>query len=150
MKNKEKSIEKETEAYYKKIAKALPREGQKALLPGIRAGVESFLSENPGATMEDVIAYVGTPEEISNDFSANRDGKAITEEIKVGGKLVWVILISLFVVIFVFAVVLLIAFVYWNVVDHGFVEYTLEVASQGDLMPRAVTPAGFLGAGTAF
>lgn len=150
MKNKEKSIEKEIEAYYKKIAKALPREGQKALLPGIRAGVESYLSENPGATMDDVISYVGTPEDISNEYYATRDGKAITEEIKVGRKLLWVILISLFVVIFVFALALLIAFVYWNVVDHGFVEYTLEVASQSDLMPHAVTPAGFFEAGTAF
>ena len=109
---------------------------------------------NPDAveitTMEDVISYVGTPEEISNEYYANRDGKAITEEIKVGGKLVWVILISLFVVIFVFALALLIAFVYWNVVDHGFVEYTLEVASQSDLMPHAVTPASFFEAGTAF
>jgi hypothetical protein len=76
-------MQKELREFYRGIAKALPRDGRKTLLPDIKAGVESYLSENPDATIDDVIGYVGTPEDISNEYYANQDGKAITRKINV-------------------------------------------------------------------
>lgn len=76
------TMEKDLDNYYKQIAKALPAGGRKALLPGIREGVEAYLAENPDATMDDVIAYVGTPECIAGEYYANQDGREITQKIK--------------------------------------------------------------------
>lgn len=81
MKSKENQREKDIRQYLRNVAKALPPEGRKTLLPGIRSGVASYLAEKPQATMEDVAAYVGTPECIANDYYANQDGRKITRKI---------------------------------------------------------------------
>ena len=80
MKSKNK-MEKELKKFYKEIAKALPAEGRKTLIPGIQAGVESFLAENPDAAIEDVIAYVGTPVDIAGEYYATQEGAVITRKI---------------------------------------------------------------------
>ena len=77
-----KGIEKGLKKYYREVARALPRDGRKALLPGIREGVEAYLAENPEARLDDVIAYVGTPECIAGEYYANQDGREITQKIK--------------------------------------------------------------------
>ncbi len=74
-------MRKDLKKYYRDIARALPPEGRKTLLSGIRSGVASYLAENPQATLEDVAAYVGTPECIANDYYANQDGRKITRKI---------------------------------------------------------------------
>ena len=81
MKSKENQREKDIRQYLRNVAKALPPKGRKTLLPGIRSGVASYLAEKPQATMEDVAAYVGTPECIANDYYANQDGRKITRKI---------------------------------------------------------------------
>ena len=53
MKSKENDVQTEIETYFQQIAKALPREGRKTLLPDIRAGVESYLAENPEAGIDE-------------------------------------------------------------------------------------------------
>ena len=75
-------MRKDLKKYYREIARALPPEGRKTLLPGIRSGVASYLAENPQATLEDVASFVGTPEGIANDYYyANQDGRKITRKI---------------------------------------------------------------------
>lgn len=81
MKSKENQREKDIRQYLRNVAKALPPEGRKTLLSDIRSGVASYLAEKPQATMEDVAAYVGTPECIANDYYANQDGRKITRKI---------------------------------------------------------------------
>ena len=80
MKSKENQREKDIRQYLRNVAKALPPKGRKTLLSDIRSGVASYLAENPQATLEDVAAYVGTPECIANEYYANQDGRKITQE----------------------------------------------------------------------
>ncbi len=82
MKTVKKGRSRELNKYYKEIAKALPRKGKKTLLPHIKAGVEDYLAENPEATIDDVVSYAGTPEDISAEYYATQEGTKITKEIK--------------------------------------------------------------------
>ena len=79
-----KGIEKGLKKYYREVARALPRDGRETLLPDIKAGVDSYLAENPEARLDDVIDYVGTPECIAGEYYANQDGTKITKKIKAG------------------------------------------------------------------
>jgi hypothetical protein len=65
------AMENDLEKFYKEIEKALPRDGRKTLFPDVKAGVNSYLTENPEATFDDVVSYVGTPECIANEYYAN-------------------------------------------------------------------------------
>ena len=106
MKSKENDGQTEIETYFQQIAKALPREGRKTLLPDIRAGVESYLAENPEAGIDDVVSYVGTPEDIAAEYYSNLDGGEITKEIKVGRKIAVIVLICLLIAALIFAAVI--------------------------------------------
>lgn len=106
MKSKENDVQTEIETYFQQIAKALPREGRKTLLPDIRAGVESYLAENPEAGIDDVVSYVGTPEDIAAEYYSNLDGGEITKEIKVGRKIAVIVLICLLIAALIFAAVI--------------------------------------------
>ena len=101
MKRMKKGIAKELKKYYKQIAKALPREGRRTLLHDIKAGVNSYLAENPEATVDDVIAYVVTTEDIAAEYYANQDGTKITKKIK-ASRLILTVVLSI--VLFVMAV----------------------------------------------
>ena len=124
--------------YYKEIARALQRNGQKTLLPGIRAGVDSYLAENPDAAIDDVIAYVGTPECIANEYYANQDGRELTKEMKVGKK-IWLMM-----GIFALSVVLILAaaaitFKFFDrLFEERFVEYTVDLVSVSDAAPTDI------------
>lgn len=96
-----KGIETDLKRHYKQIDKALPWEGRKDLLPGIKSGVNSYLAEHPEATIDDVIAYVGTPEDIAAEYYANQDGTKITKKIK-ASRLILTVVLSI--VLFVMAV----------------------------------------------
>ena len=91
MKRMKKGIAKELKKYYKQIAKALPQEGRRTLLPDIKAGVNSYLAENPEAT----------PEDIAAEYYANQDGTKITKKIK-ASRLILTVVLSI--VLFVMAV----------------------------------------------
>ena len=106
MKSKENDVQTEIETYFQQISKALPREGRKTLLPDIRAGVESYLAENPEAGIDDVVSYVGTPEDIAAEYYSNLDGGEITKEIKVGRKIAVIVLICLLIAALIFAAVI--------------------------------------------
>ena len=106
MKSKENDVQTEIETSFQQIAKALPREGRKTLLPDIRAGVESYLAENPEAGIDDVVSYVGTPEDIAAEYYSNLDGGEITKEIKVGRKIAVIVLICLLIAALIFAAVI--------------------------------------------
>ena len=106
MKSKENDVQTEIETYFQQIAKALLREGRKTLLPDIRAGVESYLAENPEAGIDDVVSYVGTPEDIAAEYYSNLDGGEITKEIKVGRKIAVIVLICLLIAALIFAAVI--------------------------------------------
>lgn len=86
------NLEKELDKYYRQISKALPREGRNTLLPDIKAGVNAYLAENPEATIEDVVAYVGTPECIAGEYYANQDSTKITREIKASSVILTVVI----------------------------------------------------------
>ena len=101
MKRMKKGIESDIKNYYKKISKALPREGRRTLLPDIKTGVNSYLAEHPEANIEDVISYVGTPEDIAAEYYANQDGTKITKKIK-ASRLILTVVLSI--VLFVMAV----------------------------------------------
>ena len=101
MKYMKKGIETDLKRHYKQIDKALPWEGRKDLLPGIKSGVNSYLAEHPEATIDDVIAYVGTPEDIAAEYYANQDGTKITKKIK-ASRLILTVVLSI--VLFVMAV----------------------------------------------
>ena len=101
MKSKENDVQTEIETSFQQIAKALPREGRRTLLPDIKAGVNSYLAENPEATVDDVIAYVVTPEDIAAEYYANQDGTKITKKIK-ASRLILTVVLSI--VLFVMAV----------------------------------------------
>ena len=101
MKRMKKGIETDLKRHYKQIDKALPWEGRKDLLPGIKSGVNSYLAEHPEATIDDVIAYVGTPEDIAAEYYANQDGTKITKKIK-ASRLILTVVLSI--VLFVMAV----------------------------------------------
>ena len=106
MKSKENDVQTEIETYFQQIAKALPREGRKTLLPDIRAGVESYLAENPEAGIDDVVSYVGTPEDIAAEYYSNLDGGEITGEMKIGRKIAVIVLICLLIAALIFAAVI--------------------------------------------
>ena len=101
MKYMKKGIETDLKRHYKQIDKALPWEGRKDLLPGIKSGVNSYLAKHPEATIDDVIAYVGTPEDIAAEYYANQDGTKITKKIK-ASRLILTVVLSI--VLFVMAV----------------------------------------------
>ena len=101
MKYMKKGIETDLKRHYKQIDKALPWEGRKDLLPGIKSVVNSYLAEHPEATIDDVIAYVGTPEDIAAEYYANQDGTKITKKIK-ASRLILTVVLSI--VLFVMAV----------------------------------------------
>ena len=96
-----KGIETDLKRHYKQIDKALPWEGRKDLLPGIKSGVNSYLAEHPEATIDDVIAYVGTPECIAGEYYANQDSTKITKKIQ-SSRLILRVVISI--VLFVLAI----------------------------------------------
>jgi Predicted membrane protein len=104
--NKDAQMNKVLDNYFDRIAKALPRKGRKTLLPDIRAGVESYLAENPEAGIDDVVSYVGTPEDIAAEYYSNLDGGEITKEIKVGRKIAVIVLICLLIAALIFAAVI--------------------------------------------
>ncbi len=137
MKSKENQREKDIRQYLRNVAKALPPKGRKTLLPGIRSGVASYLAENPQATMEDVAAYVGTPECIANEYYANQDGRKITQEMRIGRKALLLFLAVLLTAALAFGAVLLTAVL---LCDEGYDVYELEVVSRS-----VVTTSDWLG-----
>ncbi len=122
------NIERDLKGYYKEISKALPKDGRKTLLPDIKAGVNSYLAENPDAAIDDVIAYVGTPECIAGEYYANQDGTKITREIK-ASRLILTIVIS----IVMFVLVIYIGFMLYTIVKDvlGFPTYRGDVVEIG-------------------
>ena len=129
------TMEKDLDNYYKQIAKALPAGGRKALLPGIREGVEAYLAENPDATMDDVIAYVGTPECIAGEYYANQDGREITEEIKVGKKILIMFLIAAVIIVLILVISVIFFLIGSSIIESRFVQYDGGVVSNPDLLP---------------
>lgn len=127
MKSKEMQREKDIRQYLRDVAKALPPKGRKKLLPGIESSVASYLAENPRATVDDVTAYVGTPECIANEYYANQDGRKITQEMRIGKKALLLLLVALLIAALVFGAVLLTAVL---LCDEGYYVYELEVISR--------------------
>ena len=134
MKSKENSIKKDLENYYKEVSKALPTEGRKTLLPSIKTGVNSYLAENPGATIDDVISYVGTPECIANEYYANLDGRRITDDIKVGKKIGMILLISAAIIVFILIVAVVAFLIGSSIIESRFVQYDLGAVSDSGLL----------------
>ena len=135
MKSSNNDIEKELNEFYKKISKVLPQDGRKTLLPDIKTGVDSYLVENPEATIDDVISYVGTPECIANEYYANQDGKQLTKEIKIGKKILMIVAMSMLLAALIFAAAVFTSYVFHNYFDHGFIEYEVDVISCADITP---------------
>ena len=131
-----KGIETDLKRHYKQIDKALPWEGRKDLLPGIKSGVNSYLAEHPEATIDDVIAYVGTPEDIAAEYYANQDGGNITKKIRIGWKIVIIVLIWLLIAALIFAAVIVTDMI---ISGNGYFVTETFVVSTSD-----VTPADFI------
>ena len=136
MKYMKKGIETDLKRHYKQIDKALPWEGRKDLLPGIKSGVNSYLAEHPEATIDDVIAYVGTPEDIAAEYYANQDGGNITKKIRIGWKIVIIVLICLLIAELIFAAVIVTDMI---ISGNGYFVTETFVVSTSD-----VTPADFI------
>ena len=136
MKYMKKGIETDLKRHYKQIDKALPWEGRKDLLPGIKSGVNSYLAEHPEATIDDVIAYVGTPEDIAAEYYANQDGGNITKKIRIGWKIVIIVLIWLLIAALSFAAVIVTDMI---ISGNGYFVTETFVVSTSD-----VTPADFI------
>ena len=136
MKYMKKGIETDLKRHYKQIDKALPWEGRKDLLPGIKSGVNSYLAEHPEATIDDVIAYVGTPEDIAAEYYANQDGGNITKKIRIGWKIVIIVLIWLLIAALIFAAVIVTDMI---ISGNGYFVTETFVVSTSD-----VTPADFI------
>lgn len=134
--NKDAQMNKVLDNYFDRIAKALPREGRRTLLPDIKDGVESYLAENPDATVDDVIAYVGTPEDIAAEYYANQDGGNITKKIRIGWKIVIIVLICLLIAALIFAAVIVTDMI---ISGNGYFVTETFVVSTSD-----VTPADFI------
>ena len=100
--------------------------------------MDSYLAENPDAAIDDVIAYVGTPECIANEYYANQDGRELTKEMKVGKK-IWLMM-----GIFALSVVLILAaaaitFKFFDrLFEERFVEYTVDLVSVSDAAPTDI------------
>ena len=135
MKSKENDVQTEIETYFQQISKALPREGRKTLLPDIRAGVESYLAENPEAGIDDVVSYVGTPEDIAAEYYSNLDGGEITGEMKIGRKIVVIILLFVLAAAVIFGITLAIMLIYNNCFEHKMIKISSEVITGSDLSP---------------
>lgn len=134
--NKDAQMNKVLDNYFDRIAKALPRKGRKTLLPDIKDGVESYLAENPDATVDDVIAYVGTPEDIVSEYYANLDGREISKEIKIGRKLVIILLLFLLALAVIFGITLAAMLVYNYCFPHEMIDLgTVKVITNSDLYP---------------
>ena len=136
MKYMKKGIETDLKRHYKQIDKALPWEGRKDLLPGIKSVVNSYLAEHPEATIDDVIAYVGTPEDIAAEYYANQDGGNITKKIRIGWKIVIIVLICLLIAALIFAAVIVTDMI---ISGNGYFVTETFVVSTSD-----VTPADFI------
>ena len=128
-------MEKQLNGFYREIAMALPQDGRKTFLPGIKAGIDSFLADDPDATIDDVISYFGTPECIANEYYAIRDGRQLTKESKTGKNIWMIVLVSLLLVVFIFAAAVLTSYVFHNYFDRGLFEYEVEVISQTEISP---------------
>lgn len=65
-----KAIKAEVRAYLRKIRKALPGSfnTKQAVASTLKSQIESYIEENPDATIDDVIERFGTPETIANEF----------------------------------------------------------------------------------
>ncbi len=65
-----KTIKAEVRAYLRKIRKALPGSfnTKQAVASTLKSQIESYIEENPDASINDVIERFGTPETIANEF----------------------------------------------------------------------------------
>lgn len=65
-----KAIKAEVRAYLRKVRKALPGSfnTKRAVASTLKSQIESYIEENPDATIDDVIERFGTPETIANEF----------------------------------------------------------------------------------
>lgn len=72
------------EKYYRDIEKTLScdKRRRRYTMENIRCGVNSYLQEHPGATLDEVTAYIGTIDEISDDYFHSIPVKEISAEVK--------------------------------------------------------------------
>ena len=76
---------KELKNYYLSIQKELILGGteKKKLMRDIRNAVESYLQENPDATVEDITAHFGTPQEISATYLEEMPSQELQKKLKI-------------------------------------------------------------------
>lgn len=91
------TIEKDLEKYYHDVSKALACSTKKKqnIISCLKKGVQSYLADNPNATIEEIIEYLGKPNDIADEYYSNETGKEITKNIKTGRKILFCVVVSL-------------------------------------------------------
>lgn len=128
------NLKKELDKYYHDISKALPRNRKKEFLTDIKNGVNSYLADNPEATIDDVITFIGEPKDIADEYYANETGEEITKGIKIGKKIVFSVIIVLVIAIIIYIIAISKIMIDDEKGDHG--HYTVdisEIASNTDI-----------------
>ena len=120
------NFEKELKKYYHDISKALPRERKKEFLADIKKSVNSYLANNPEATIDDVITFIGNPKDIADEFYANETGEKITKELKFGKKIVFGVIIVLILAFIIYIIAIAKIVIMAEKTDDGY--YTIEIS----------------------
>lgn len=117
---------------------ALPRKRRKAILREHQGNVTLFLNENPKASLRDVEANFGTPDQVAESFLQTIDLKQTNRRIKVKSKVLLAICVAL--AALVTAIIVLGAiFVYDNhQYAHGYGEYTSAQEGFSESNPDAI------------
>lgn len=119
------NIEKDLKKYYHDIAKVLPLNRKKEFLINIKNGVNSYLADNPNATIDDVIAFIGEPEDIADEYYANKTGEEIVKGIKISKKIVFSVIVTLVLGLIIYIIVMTKMMIDDDKADHGY--YTTDL-----------------------
>lgn len=113
----------ELKEYYARISDGIlcDRKQKKAFLKELKNNIEEFRLSNPQATISDIEAFFGSPEQIAASFTDNTDSVKLKKKLSVKRIVLFAVLLALFVYI---------AFVVISLIDvhteaHGYFEEKL-------------------------
>ena len=92
-----KTLDRELNAYYRRIASCLfcSRKERESLLLPLRIQIDSWLQDNPEASIQDIRAHFGDPLDIAADAISNSDSVVLLKHMRTRQKVFCILLLAM-------------------------------------------------------